>query len=128
MYAFHLTVHFLRFMSGCMSFQIWVEKLGVYVWVRELRMLELCSVHLPFSTQLSCNFCRKQHFLTQDDLCHHLYMAHNVAQCRKPGCYRLLNDVLSRDFHENVEHTEWAKGCVCVHAFMRGCMFVFVFD
>ncbi len=41
-------------------------------------------------------------------------MLHNVAQCRKEGCHRLLNDLLSCNVHEHLHHPEMTSGCVYV--------------
>ena len=99
--------------SGWMSLQIWVDKYGVFVWLSELRLVEKCSVQLQW-TQLSCNFCGRNTFFAQKDLRRHLFMMHNVAQCRKKGCHRLLNDLLSRNVHEQLQHPEMTSGYVFV--------------
>ncbi len=109
-------------MVGWMSLQIWVDKYGMFVWLSELRMMEKCIVQLQW-TQLSCNFCGKNTFFTQLDLRRHLFMLHNVAQCRQKGCHRLLNDLLSRNVHEQLQHPEMTSGCacVCVHVCLCAC-------
>ncbi len=107
------TCFWLRFLyAQQISFQIWVERFGVYVHMSDLRALERCSVLLS-STHLSCNFCGRTCFYVQEDLRRHLYMAHGVAQCRKTGCHRLLHDEFARDVHENLHHPAWASWWVC---------------
>ena len=57
--ALHVRVHVFADLGS---------KLGVWVWVHELHALELCSVTIHFRSPLSCNFCGKKLFFTQEDL------------------------------------------------------------
>ncbi len=105
-----------------MSLQIWVDKYGVYVWLSDLHAMEHCSLTMQVAQMLSCNFCGRTAFLTQEDLRRHLYMCHLVMQCQKEGCHRLLNDIFSRNFHEKLHHPEMTSGCACVCVCVCACM------
>ena len=103
--------------------QIWVEHLGVYVWVRELKLLQTCQLQMRFPKWL-CNFCGRTNFFQQADLHRHLYLGHHLAQCRQQGYHRLFHDIFSRTLYENMQHPNMKCACVCLCVCVCMCLVI----